>query len=529
MVTNTRATTKNPPETSPEGQGTGTAIPAGGASTDTGSRKMPARKTGTERNPSGGGTGGSTGGSSNRAGSSSSGTRGTRSVPTRDETAGGAPAGGGDGGDGSAGGGGGGGGHGGDGDGGAPPPPIPRPPAGPPPALLQVGLVLTVCGANANEIQVLENIERLNSLHAFGRMSKDDVTSLASRLEKRPEPNNISLPTSVVKNLQGLCFWASKARRQRRDITAADFDQVVLSDALDEMEIKAETDKAPEIKPEILKEEIWEDWSREFPTYLSHIIGKQQAPLDYVIRPEIQPGHVFQTLREQELYTYPLTGPFFHEDNKVVYRLLSDRVRDQPATWIQPYQASQNGRAARLALVAHYDGGGQKEKRINKAEAILSSVFYHNERAFSFDSYSTKLLRAFRTLEETPNRRSNANQVKILLDNIRIATAGLSRKHTLANSHPLPVHGILRVSNSTTVFSPFTASTSRTLAADSLPRRWPLSGPPDRRTSIRNELGSAAQVIVAAVVAAAAVATGGDVVIGGAVLLLVDAASATST
>ena len=280
-----------------------------------------------------------------------------------------------------------------------------------------------MCGANANEIQVLENIERLNSLHAFGRMSKDDVTSLASRLEKRPGPNNISLPTSVVKNLQGLCFWASKARRQRRDITAADFDQVVLSDALDEMEIKAETDKAPEIKPEILKEEIWEDWSREFPTYLSHIIGKQQAPLDYVIRPEIQPGHVFQTLREQELYTYPLTGPFFHEDNKAVYRLLSDRVRDQPATWIQPYQASQNGRAAWLALVAHYDGGGQKEKRINKAEAILSSVFYHNERAFSFDAYSTKLLRAFRTLEETPNRRSNANQVKILLDNIRIATA----------------------------------------------------------------------------------------------------------
>ena len=219
--------------------------------------------------------------------------------------------------------------------------------------LSQVGLVLTVCGANANESQVLENIERLNSLHAFGRMSNDDVTSLASRLEKRPEPNNISLPTSVVKNLQGLCFWASKARRQRHDITATDFDHVVLSDALDEMEIKAETDKAPEIKPEILKEEIWEDWSREFPTYLSHIIGKQQAPLDYVIRPEIQPGHIFQTLGEQGLYTYPLTGPFFHEDNKVVYRLLSDRVRDQPATWIQPYQASQNGRAAWLALVVH--------------------------------------------------------------------------------------------------------------------------------------------------------------------------------
>ena len=261
------------------------------------------------------------------------------------------------------------------------------------------------------------------------------MTSLASRLEKRPAPNNISLPTSVVKNIQGLCFWASRSRRQRRAVTAADFDQVVLSDSLDEMEIKAESDMAPDIKPEVLKEDSWEDWSKEFPTYLSHIIGKQQAPLDYVIRPEVLPGHIFQTTREQELYSYPLNGPFFREDNKAFYRLLSDRARDQPATWIQPFQASQNGRAAWLALVDHYDGGGQKEKRINKAEAILNSVFYHNERAFSFDAYSTKLLRAFRTLDDTPNRRSGANQVKILLDNIRISTAEFAVIKSTVRTH----------------------------------------------------------------------------------------------
>ena len=390
MVTATRAATKNPPENDPEGSEAqnvqGTAVPAGGTSTGTDAgRKPAARKTGMNGNPGDGGTGGSTGGSRSRVGNTRG--TGTGSTGTGDEGAPAAPAGGGDGG-----GDGGGGDGGGDGDGGGappPPPPILHPPAGPPPALSQVGLVLTVCGANANEINVLENVERLNSIHAFGRMSKDDVTSLASRLEKRPAPNNISLPTSLVKNIQGLCFWASRSRRQRRAVTAADFDQVVLSDSLDEMEIKAESDMAPDIKPEVLKEDSWEDWSKEFPTYLSHIIGKQQAPLDYVIRPEVLPGHIFQTTREQELYSYPLNGPFFREDNKAVYRLLSDRVRDQPATWIQPFQASQNGRAAWLALVDHYDGGGQKEKRINKAEAILNSVFYHNERAFSFDAYST--------------------------------------------------------------------------------------------------------------------------------------------
>ena len=101
---------------------------------------------------------------------------------------------------------------------------------------------------------------------------------------------------------------------------------------------------------------------------------------------------------------------------------MSDLVKDQQATWIQPFQGSQDGRGAWLALVAHYDGGGQKEKRIIKAEAVLENIFYNNERIFSFDAYSAKLLRAFCTLESTDNRRTASNQVKILLDNIKIST-----------------------------------------------------------------------------------------------------------
>ena len=329
----------------------------------------------------------------------------------------GAPGGGGAGGHG-AGGGGDGGGAGGGGGGGVPPGVPP-----PPPPLSAVGMALSVCGANPFEIYALEHTERLNTLESYGRMTSDDVTQLASRLEKRPYPHNVAIPTSVVKNIQGMCFWSARARRQGRPLNYGDFTTEVLAESLDAMEIQAEKSSAPDIKPSALKEEDWEDWSQEFPTYLSHIYGKQKAPLDYVIRPDLAPTHVFASTREQELYSYPLGGPYYKEDNKEVFRLLSDLVKDQPATWIQPYQASQDGRRAWLALVDHFDGGGQKERRISKAEAILETVLYQNERVFSFDAYSAKLLRAFRTLDNTPNRRTASNQVKILIDNMKIATA----------------------------------------------------------------------------------------------------------
>ena len=85
------------------------------------------------------------------------------------------------------------------------------------------------------------------------------------------------------------------------------------------MEIENNKDSSPDIKPDILKEDSWEEWSLEFPTYLSHLLGKQKAALDYVTRPELEPGHVFASTREQEMYSYPLRGPFYREDNRQVF------------------------------------------------------------------------------------------------------------------------------------------------------------------------------------------------------------------
>ena len=112
-------------------------------------------------------------------------------------------------------------------------------------------------------------------------MSADDVSQLASRLEKRTVP--ISIPTGVVLNIQGLCFWAGKARRQGRILYAGEFNAATLASVLDDMEIEDAQDNSPDIKPDILKEDAWEDWSQEFPTYLSNIMGKQRIALDYVI------------------------------------------------------------------------------------------------------------------------------------------------------------------------------------------------------------------------------------------------------
>ena len=240
--------------------------------------------------------------------------------------------------------------------------------------------MLWVCEASLNEIHALEVGQRLNTFLKYSRLQDKDITQLASRLDKHTPP--VNLPFMVVKNVQALCFWAHREHRRGHTLSADNFDVNVMADCVVDMELADANTEAPDIKPAKLKEEDWEDWIKEFTTYLSHVKGKHGAPIDYVIRPGVPAGHVHQTQLEMDLYSYPLSGQYFREDNKTVFCLLSDLVKDQPAIWIRDYMRSQDGCAAWQALTEHYDGGGAKEKRINRAEHTIKHLMYENEQRF---------------------------------------------------------------------------------------------------------------------------------------------------
>lgn len=138
------------------------------------------------------------------------------------------------------------------------------------------------------------------------------------------------------------------------------------------------------------------------------------------------------TERDRALYQYPLVGRQYKIDNMTTYRLLSDLVSGTSGyTWIAPHDRAQDGRAAWMALVEHYEGGGQKEKRMAAAVATIRSLHYKNESIFSFEDFSRKLIQAYRDLEGTDEEMTEFNKVKTLLEKIQI---GLPRAE-VAKSH----------------------------------------------------------------------------------------------
>ena len=284
--------------------------------------------------------------------------------------------------------------------------------------------VLDVCQATPQERAVLIVRERLNTLSDYAELTNRDITELAAKLERRTVADGrIILPAKVLKNLQTLCFWTREKVRRGEVLDPNNFTAAELALTKEAMRIRDEgQNDAPSIKPEKFDPDKWTSWSKQFITYLSHVVGQQFSPLDYVLRQDPPPQPLDEmTERDRALYAYPLNGRHYNLDNMTTYRLLSDLVNGTSGyTWISNFDRAQNGRAAWLALVEHYEGGGQREKRMSAAVATIKALHYKNESIFSFEDFSRKLIQAYRDLEGTDEEMTNFNKVKTMLEKIQI-------------------------------------------------------------------------------------------------------------
>ena len=306
-------------------------------------------------------------------------------------------------------------------------------------ALAEVDAALTVCQADPNERQVFMVRERLNTLSDYAELTSKEVNDLASKFERRTVADGrIVIPAKVLKNIQVFCFWAREKTWVGQPLVAADFDAAELARSRESMRIREETtQEAPSIKPDKFSEDKWTSWKLQFVTYLSHVQGVQLAPLDYVVRTQPPPGPLAtMSQRDRELYRYPLNGRHYNLDNMTDYQLLSDVVAGTSGyTWIRDHDRSQNGRAAWMALVVHYEGGGQREKRMSAALATIKALHYKNESVFAYEDFSRKLLEAFRNLKDTDEELSEFQKVKLLLEKIQITQprAEVAKSHVRQN------------------------------------------------------------------------------------------------
>ena len=187
-------------------------------------------------------------------------------------------------------------------------------------------------------------------------------------------------PQNLIKNIQVLCFWCSEQTCRSAVLDHDEFDISTLAQAKVVMK-RREEDKTetPQIKPDKLKPKNWKIWDKQFDLYQFNHKVAQFFSLDYVIRPDITVGHTYTTIREADLYRFPLTGPHYREENMQVFCMLSDLIYGiEGGSQINDYTRAKNCRSAQLALKTYREGGGNERKKIIEAEAVLEMLHYKN-------------------------------------------------------------------------------------------------------------------------------------------------------
>jgi hypothetical protein len=279
------------------------------------------------------------------------------------------------------------------------PPVVAGVPVPPPVQLLTVTDALLLCGFTQAETNILL-AEAFPNWNSFNRITEKDVTSLYEDYAKRTAAGNkIIFGFYRTKQLQGLMHWVQDCRRTNRDpdherIDADDIAMAAIN-ANHRLNIKDNMETASKATdPGKLKANTdWYTWSQGFTNYLSTIPGSTGIPLSYVIRENEQPVTVEGADYLSDLVNRaPLRGPVFTADSRQVHQLLTGKILgEQSEEWVRSNKSKLNGRTDFVTLRVHYEGEGNINRRVTKADAIRKTLHYKQERSLKFTTFLNQL------------------------------------------------------------------------------------------------------------------------------------------
>ena len=297
-----------------------------------------------------------------------------------------------------------------------------------------VHAALEVCGIGAAAARnVFIQVEGIDSLEAFGALSGDsDVTEMAKRMASRTvNAGRVILGTMQIKRVQALVFWVKDHEKRQVEIDPDmwNADELRATLARKEADHNFEKIDIDIVDPGKCQTDFgWDAWQIAFMNKLSATMGAAKVPLAYVVRAEIEARiYEFEDEDEERMYQMPLSGENFKRDNKLVYNMLKSAcIKTDAWTWIQDFDKSANGRKAWLALVGHYDGTGELNKRLERAKEELNRLHYKDEKSFPFERYVTKLKENFFILcKDKDEALTGKQQVDVMMKGIRSTDASI--------------------------------------------------------------------------------------------------------
>jgi len=290
-----------------------------------------------------------------------------------------------------------------------------------------VGLSNAGAVANRQTTQFIA-LHGLISVEGFNLLEPYQAKDLVKQYNQRFPATSAGI--LVRNNLRGLIWYVKDKTRRGLPVDA----NGIVMDDLYRGHLAFEAYVQNRDKGENIKSlEKWsdkvefDDWDRKVTETLSLIYGRNYCPIAYVIRPDKPPGWdpVTDAATDYERLTYQLAlnGIAYEQDNEAVFSMIQLAVVHTPAeTWIYDYVPGRDGRGAMRALCNHYEGEAELDVRATKAQQVLNTLTYTNEKVMSFEVMITKLDKAYNALKRQGQEYTDKTKVEKLAARIKNPT-----------------------------------------------------------------------------------------------------------
>ena len=298
--------------------------------------------------------------------------------------------------------------------------------------------VLGTIGMNQNVRANFITCHSISNLDDFACMKPEDTESVVKHHNDRlarTSPHRIGFV--LEKKLRGWLFYYHDQKRRGNAIVPAQFTTAAMNRAINEYESfkQAKEEKTTDIDVDKIDTGVdWFTWKESFTSLLEIKTGVGGSPLARCIREDKPagwtPAQATNPL-ERLIYELPLNGDEYEVDNSSTWTEIKKVTLGTPTyEWIRQYDATKDGRGAWLAILGKCEGDSASNKRIimaNKTvqlDASKGGAFYTNEyHGFTFDKYSTKLLKAYAIIERYRNYVAPETKVERLLAGINVQNA----------------------------------------------------------------------------------------------------------
>jgi hypothetical protein len=236
------------------------------------------------------------------------------------------------------------------------------------------------------------------------------------------------LGTIHIKNLKALTHWVNERHKLNQNLDSLEFNAATIQEVGNRLNTLAQEEKMDVALKELpeFKADNFETFQLAFLNKLANIKGTQNEPLLYIVRDQ-NPPNAFTTVEEERRYQLPLVGDKYDSDNRTVFQILKSHLTDTPGwSWIEPYDAIQDGRAAYFAWSLHYDGDAEQSKRHEAARAQLQKLHYKNEKSLPWDTVTTLATKCFNALAKDEDEAlSDRQKVRKIYEMIKVTDQNL--------------------------------------------------------------------------------------------------------